>query len=170
MKRVIRRRMFESNSSSMHTVTVQGKKNVDEAWIPNRSDDGVIKIELDEYGWNGDGCWSFRTKLAYALSMILHTEYPGFNQYDESFVVDSDVLHECLGYKLLMDTIHKHIPWCEEIEIKKRSDYFYPYGYIDHQSYEDYHSLQDFLDDWNVDVERYLFDNGVVVHIDNDNH
>lgn len=164
MKKV-RNNCFESNSSSMHTVTVRGKKKIVDY---NYIHDGVITITLDEYGWNGDPCDDFLSKLRYAMSMVLHTEYPGFEYYDESFCIDQEVLEGLPGYELLINAIHKH-SGCKQIVVKKRNSY-YPYGYIDHQSYEHYNSLSDFLNDYNVDAERFLYDDGVVVWIDNDNH
>ena len=168
MKKVIRNSVWETNSSSMHTVTVRGKKNVDYVRY-NSPINGIIEVSLDEYGWSGPSCDTFKSKLKYALLMVLLTEYPSFNYYDESFVVDQSVLEECQGYKDILDAVRKHQD-CDFILIKRHNNSYYPYGYIDHQSYEDYNSLKDFLDDWNVDIERFLFDDGVVVHIDNDNH
>lgn len=168
MRKTIRYGMFETNSSSCHSVTVKGKYNKDDyVLIANHS--GVISVSLDEYGWDGDPCYDFDSKLAYAMSMVLHTEYPNFNHYDEDFVVDQEVLEDLNGYKMLLNAIKERCK-CNQIVIKRHNMDYYPYGYIDHQSYEDYDSLQDFLDDWNVDVDRFLFDDGVVVHIDNDNH
>ena len=167
MRKVIRYSIWESNSSSMHTLSVRGKRNVDSSYYPSNVN---IEIRLDEYGWDGDPCDDFRSKLAYAMSMVLNTEYPEFHYYHEDdFVVDQDTLESLDGYKLLLDAINKHVK-CERVIIKRKDNEYFPYGYIDHQSYEDYGCLQDFLDDWNVDAERFLFDDGVVVHIDNDNH
>ena len=167
MRKVIRYAIWESNSSSMHTLTVRGKRNVDNSYYPSNVN---IEICLDEYGWDGDPCDDFRSKLAYAMSMVLNTEYPEFHYYHEDdFIVDQNILESLDGYKLLLDAINKHVK-CERVIIKRKDNAYFPYGYIDHQSYEDYGCLQDFLDDWNVDAERYLFDDGVVVHIDNDNH
>ena len=165
MKRVMRSNVWETNSSSMHTVTVQGKRNINEYY---RISD-IIEVRLDEYGWSGAPCDDFMSKLAYAMSMVLHTEYPGFSSYDDNFVVDQDTLEELPGYKLLIDAIREH-GYCEKIVIERRDGAYFPYGYIDHQSYEDYSSLQDFLDDWNVDAEQFLFADNVTVWIDNDNH
>lgn len=165
MRRVMRSNVWETNSSSMHTVTIQGKRNINQYY---RVDD-MIEVSLDEYGWNGYPCDDFMSKLAYAMSMVLHTEYPGFSSYDDDFVVDQDTLEELPGYKLLIDAIREH-GYCEKIVIKRRDGAYFPYGYIDHQSCEYYSSLRDFLDDWNVDAEQFLFADNVTVWIDNDNH
>lgn len=164
MKRVIRNCVFETNSSSMHSVSVRDNRSINNYYIPEK----VIKIKLGEYGWDGDPLCDFHDKLSYAMSMVLHTEYPGFNIYDDYFVVDQEELEKLNGYKTLLEAIRKHGD-CEAIVIKKGRG-FYPYGYIDHQSYEDYSSLADFLKDWNVDAERFLFDDDVTVYIDNDNN
>lgn len=163
MKRVIRNSMFETNSSSCHTVTIRGSRE-----FINYRFDPVIEISLGEYEWNGYPCDDFKTKLEYAMSMVLHTEYPGFNHYDEDFVVDQSVLEGLDGYNTLIKAIRKHGD-CDAIIINRCNGDMYPYGYIDHQSYEDYDSLSDFLNDWNVDAETFLFDDGVVVWINNDN-
>jgi hypothetical protein len=43
-------------------------------------------------------------------------------------------------------------------------------GYIDHQSYEDYSNIQEFLNDYSTDIVNFVFNDGVTVVIDNDNH
>ena len=165
MKRVIRSNIWETNSSSSHSVAVHGERSLTDYY--DKKGPEVLEVHLGEYGWSGDTCDTFLSKLEYALSMVLHTEYPDFSHYDD-FIVDQKVLEDLDGYRMIMDAIRKHFN-CESILICRNNGY-YPYGYIDHQSYEDYSSLQDFLDDWNVDIERFLFDNGVYVLIDNDNH
>lgn len=167
MKKV-RYNVWETNSSSSHTVSVRGKRNVDgDYYNCCTQSNRIIKVGLDEYGWHGDPCDNFQSKLAYALSMVLNTEYPNFRYYDEDFVINQDTLEKCEGYQIILNAIRRHMD-VFGILIERKHDY-YPYGYIDHQSCEDYHSLQDFLDDWNVDIERFLFDDGVVVLILNDN-
>lgn len=165
MKRVMRSNVWETNSSSMHTVTIQGKRNINQYY---RVDD-MIEVSLGEYGWDGDPCDDFMSKLAYAMSMVLNTEYPGFSIYDDDFVVNQEILEELPGYKTLINAIREH-GYCEKIVIERLDGAYYPYGYIDHQSFEDYSSLQDFLDDWHVDAEQFLFADNVTVWIDNDNH
>ena len=166
--KVIRNSVWETNSSSMHTVSIKGKKDITKyAFV---GDSKSLAVHLDEYGWNGPDCDDFMSKLEYAMCMVLMTEYPDFNYWDEhGFTVNQTVLESLDGYQLLLNAVRTQFPECEEIVIKK-NDGYYPYGYIDHQSCESYHSLKDFLEDWDLDVERYLFDYSVVVHIDNDNN
>ena len=163
-RKVSRRGIWETNSSSSHVVSIRKERR---DTIINMS--GDIQIYLGEYGWYGDPCDDILTKLEYAMSMVLHTEYPKFNHWDEDFVVDQDKLEKCGGYKMLLDALNTHGSKCDRIVVKKRTGVFYPYGYIDHQSCE-YQSLQDFLNEWDIDAERFLWDDNVVVWIDNDNH
>ena len=167
MKIVRRKKVFETNSSSCHSIAIYGKPD----YCVNFSTDsyGNITVELGEYGWNGDPLDDFYSKLAYAISIVLHTEYPGFNNYDSDFYVDDDTLRECPGYQAIVDCICQ-VKDCEGILIKREDNDFYPYGYIDHQSYEDYKCFQDFLDDYGIDLYRFLFDYNIGVNIDNDNH
>jgi len=172
MKKVIRYNAFETNSSSMHTVTVRGKRNIDDYYKSsierNIDKDGNIVTTLDEYGWYGEPLTNFWEKLPYALLMVLYTEYSGFDYYDNNFTIDQDKLEKCTGYQNILEAIQSCCKECKGIIIEKMSGY-YPYGYIDHQSYEDYKSLNDFLNDWNVDIEHFLFDDNIKVYIGNDN-
>ena len=156
--------MFETNSSSLHTISISGQRNLNEYC----EIDGDINISLGQYGCSGDPCDDFYTKLSYALSLVLITEYPGFSFYEDDLIIDQSVLENLDGYNLLRTAINCHGN-CDRIFIKRLDTHFYPYGYIDHQSYEDYSSFANFLDDWNIDAERFLFDDNVVIYIDNDN-
>ena len=151
--KVIRNSVWETNSSSMHTVSIEGKKDITKyAFV---GDSKSLAVHLDEYGWSGPDCDDFMSKLEYAMCMVLMTEYPDFNYWDEhGFTVNQTVLESLDGYQLLLNAVRTQFPECEEIVIKKKS----------------YHSLKDFFEDWDIDVERYLFDYSVVVHIDNDNN
>ena len=62
--RIIRENVFESNSSSMHTVSVRGERDV--RWT-SINDNSVISVELDEYGWSGPTLYTFIEKLEYLL-------------------------------------------------------------------------------------------------------
>ena len=43
-------------------------------------------------------------------------------------------------------------------------------GYIDHQSYEGYSKIKEFLEDYSTDLLSFVFDTGITLYIDNDNH
>jgi hypothetical protein len=105
--------------------------------------------------------------------MLVETEGCGISCVDDLFETD--------GFKLINDAVADYCHcggiWIDE-DMKldsytwggKTHYYIEHNGYIDHQSYEDYGSVQDFLDDYGLSVTQFIFDNGVIVHTDNDNH
>ena len=135
---------FETNSSSCHGLMVKAKEDIDESYLRVRSD-GCIHSQLGEFGWGYDRYDNQETKLSYALTMVAESE--GFNEESEGFKMISDLIKEKTGCDLVIDS------YC---------------GYIDHQSC--YPSLKDFLDDWGISLERFIFDGDVELIIDNDNH
>ena len=111
-------------------------------------------------------------KLQYIITMLAETECRNIDTVDELF--------ETEGFKLVNDAVAEYCH-CDGIWINGDMKmkcyewdnathvYFSHDGYIDHQSC-DYNSVQDFLDDYNVDVTQFIFNDNVVVITDNDNH
>ena len=174
--KTIRRNVFETNSSSTHSVSVSNKNsdycgnNCLDSFIDY---DNRVHVRFGEFGWEID---SYRTpyeKLQYIVTMLAETE-------GRSVLTTSDFF-ETKGFKLINEAVGYYCH-CDGIWIdsnmkmscyewdNKTYCYLNHDGYIDHQSCEDYDSVQDFLDDYGVDINQFLFDNGVVVHTDNDNH
>jgi hypothetical protein len=177
MKRQIRRSVFETNSSSTHSVSVSRKNN-------QRYSSNVLNVFIDEYDNKihvrfGEFGWEIANynfpydKLQYIVTMLVETEGNNIASIDELFESD--------GFKLINDAIadycHCDGIWIDE-DMKldsyewngKVHSYISHEGYIDHQSCEDYNSVQDFLDDYGLDIIQFIFDDGVIVHTDNDNH
>jgi hypothetical protein len=105
--------------------------------------------------------------------MLAETEGRNIQTVDELFETD--------GFKLINDAVADYCN-CDGIWIDSNMKmdcyewdgtthiYFDHDGYIDHQSFEGYKSVQDFLDDYDLDITQFLFDDGVCVITDNDNH
>ena len=176
MKRQIRNSVFETNSSSTHSVSISNKrsyyygKDCLENYIGL---DNKVHVEFGEFGWEMEHYYSPYDKLQYIVTMLIETEGRSISSVDE--------LYETDGFKLINDTIANYCncdgifidsememdsyEWDGNVEVYVSHD-----GYIDHQSHEDYHSVQDFLKDYNVDITKFIFDEGVCVITDNDNH
>jgi len=80
-------------------------------------------------------------------------------------------LEEVEDFQRLNDYIKKLIPECKGIYV----DYFN--GYIDHQSCEGFHSINDFLSGYRgayrhgtLSLEDFLLNRNILLIIDNDNH
>ena len=161
MKIQIRRHVFETNSSSMHSLTLGGHTTNTEVKL---DEDKIYHTTFGEFGWSVEDYSGLDEKLQYILTMIVEiyrpeTEEAFYNLRDFKRVRD----YFC-SFTGAIDIV------VDDAGIKKGEYGNYHNGYIDHQSYEDYDSIDDFLNDNGVDsIYQYLFED-VIVHTDNDNH
>lgn len=177
MKRQIRRNVFETNSSSTHSVSVSRNNSQNyESTILNAfidEYDNKVHVRFGEFGWEIEDYSFPYEKLQYIVTMLVETEGRSISNIDGLFETD--------GFKMINDAVadycHCDGIWIDE-DLKQDSyewdgkTYYYVEheGYIDHQSCESYNSVQDFLDDYGLDVTQFIFNDGVIVHTDNDNH
>lgn len=168
--RKIRKNVFETNSSSMHSVCISGEKELDNPNLPILCGTNKVLSRFGEFGWEIENYSDQETKLSYLLTMIAETSYRKENKCN---------FYELDDFKMVQDVICEYCK-CDGIEIygdfevKKSNygDYYYLDfdGYIDHQSHEDYSCLQDFLDDYGVTIKEFIFSPDVILHTDNDNY
>ena len=168
MKKKIRKGTFETNSSSSHSLSVSRKHSYDYESIRKHIDlDGTLHIVPEEFGWEEREYRLPYNKIQYAFEMIYMTEF----SYDEREVLSVDEIYESEGFQALKSTILENIPECKDVVVERIEDTWGdPFGYIDHQSCEDYNSLQHFLNDYDVTLEEFIFNTGVILKTDNDNH
>lgn len=174
--RQIRNMVFETNSSSTHSVSVSYKNSnyYNENCLESFVDyDNKVHVEFGEFGWEVEHYYTPYEKLQYIITMLVETEGRNISTTDELFETD--------GFKLINDAVADYCH-CDGIWIDSKMKmscyewggkthiYLEHDGYIDHQSCEYYSSVQDFLDDYNVDITKFIFDDGVCVITDNDNH
>jgi len=168
----IRYGVFETNSSSCHSISFSNKyKRITKSKlkyetikdnakelrdIVNGNYDHSLEIPLGEFGWGVQTYNDCYTKLQYALTMAYVTEC-GYSSNGQGF-------EETDGYKKILDLLKEEIG-CEFLIVSNFED-----GYIDHQSCYDYSSLADFLSDWGVSLYDFIFNPYVKLNIDNDNH
>lgn len=174
MKRQIRSSVFETNSSSTHSVSISNKNSyyydkdcLEIDW------DNRVHVRFGEFGWEKAYYSLPYNKLQYIVTMLVETEGRNVSTVDELF--------ETSGFKLINDAVANYCG-CDGIwidsEMNMRSYvwgenekvYISHDGYIDHQSHEDYNSVQDFLDYYDVDIAKFIFDESVCVITDNDNY
>lgn len=171
----IRNSVFETNSSSTHSVSISHKKSYynDNDCLSEHIDyDNKVHVELGEFGWEVEHYSMPYEKLQYIATMLVETEGRNISSVDELFETD--------GFKLINDAVADYCN-CDGIWIDSymnmnsyewdgKTEFYLDHdGYIDHQSHESYQSVQDFLDDYGVDVKQFIFDYGVCVITDNDN-
>lgn len=159
MKRQIRKGVFETNSSSTHSISFC-KKELERNNMPIDCD-GYIHARFGEFGWEIANYYDQENKLSYLLTMAMHLN--GFcTFYGDD--IDEDIEHfmNTDDFKRISGDIADYVG-CNGIIIDNSE------GYIDHQSREDYFTLDQFLNENCTDIINFVFGN-VVVHTDNDNY
>ena len=156
MKLTIRKGMFETNSSSMHSIIIT--KNNNEYTQDELEDgyyNGVLKLwnsdelEFDRYPFELLATWD--RKVCFAIASYCGNKYWHSAKYNPEEDDGIEFLEN------LTKVIKKHISDFERIEIPqdmdKDRDLFPVYGYIDHQSKG---LLQKFLAEENISLEEFI--------------
>lgn len=161
----VRRSVFETNSSSTHSITITHGRISNNSIRVGR--DGYIHTELDDFGWEVCDYRSQAERLSYLVTMLAVKSDVTLWIYDANENrTDKDIVEDIMKtreFEKLSDEIGRHAR-CRGVIIDPSG------GYIDHQSHEDYRDFQDFLDYYNTNVVEFVFGHGNVVHTDNDNH
>jgi len=159
----IRNNVFETNSSSMHSVSINENNNIFDTNL--EIEDNKVVGHFDEFGWGYDCYNDTQTKLSYLLTMIAGV----VNSIDDLYSSDDFIkIEECIKHYINCDGISIAE---DEYRIKQDRDgetYLDFDGYIDHQS--QYFTIRDFLYENGVELEEFLFNSKVELIIDNDNH
>lgn len=156
MKKTIRYGVFETNSSSVHTVTIKGHAKYISPPLKVSENDNKVHITPDCFGWYYDGNYEgSEMKLSYLATMIVAQS--GFDYADNN------------DYFMLDELIRKHCN-CDGLAIDALDDDFYSKGYIDHQSYHS--SINNFLllECDGMSLGDFIFNDNVDLHISNDNN
>lgn len=145
MGKLIRRGVFETNSSSTHSIAIGSDTDL-LGFSPNTTDNG-IEIHTDDFGWSYEIYGSVESRLSYILIYI--RDWSG-DKHEEFTQVLTNVVSD-----------HTGAAYIKLIEDKEK-------GYIDHQSVEDqnYHYL---FEDPSV-LKTFLFSKDGYVETDNDNY
>ena len=166
--KVIRKSVFETNSSSMHSLSISGAEKL---CSPN-----FLNGYFGEFGWGYELLSSPEDRLSYLLVALAILS--GASDSEVSFEKRKGILFEYEKFKwvddIVKDQTGKHIliDW-ESIE-----GGYYSFGYIDHQSIEHPSLIPDvLLDFWSEDKDvfcknmtDFIFNDKYSIIIDNDNH
>lgn len=158
MKPVIRQGVFETNSSSSHSLCI----SIGQVNVPNYEGQ-TVNIVAGEFGWEVETHYDLYTKLSY-----LYTD--AMSGIDRQILedIDGNILPASMynsRLEMLVRVLHKHTK-CAEVVFEIQNDRFYPFGYVDHQSIGT--SDEAFESDENM--INFLFNKNSFVHTDNDNH
>lgn len=155
MVRQVRSSVFETNSSSTHSITIGNGPKV----FPGVRD--PLVVETGEFGWEIEKYTSFIDKAIYAFTYAIYCfdslkstyELELLNEVLEDYLQITILYMDDLGDTYLLD------------EILDGDGQFY-YGYIDHQSRDD---VSEIFESKEV-LENFLFCEDSYFETDNDNH
>ena len=167
---LIKRRsnVFETNSSSMHSVSYSPSSsstmNLEEirSKIALSSDQKVIYGSFGEFGWGYDVLSSFGEKLEYVLTSIRYHDNSAQDEQPET-------VKESKYFKWLSELLEQVIGCTLDLKEGRRGETV-DIGYIDHQSTD---TLDEYFQDettFKTKMIPLLFDNNCTIIIDNDNH
>jgi len=141
--KITRHRVFETNSSSTHSITFDGKSTTPSSDWDISSDmvNTTITTATSEFGWGKDIYDDFYTKLSYLATFILHHS-EGLNGPDHEKL--NGVIKEYLNSELIINDGN---------------------GHIDHQSVD---LAGDVLSETKEYIANYLFNKMVTLIIDSD--
>ena len=129
MKRQIRRSVFETNSSSMHSLTVTPNGKMSNL-VVDEYENKVI-TEFGEFGWGYDSYCDATTKLSYLMTMIIELN---------SDCMSLDEFYELEDFKRVNDVVSSHCN-CEGIRVESNLDKCsWSESYNDHDGYIDHHA------------------------------
>lgn len=165
----IRNSVFETNSSSTHSLSLGSRKDA-EYVIPKHDKDTEVTYTCGEFGWEESYLETWDEKLEYILTAIqYHIPLPENYWEDKT----ANLVYNCVinsnFYKWLQEMIYDHCGL--KIRLEKLDDNYYPMGYIDHQS-TDMLSWE-FVDDehrFKDNMKNIIFLKDSYIKTDNDNH
>lgn len=140
----IRRWVFETNSSSTHSISI-------EEWdMDFKSDNWIIEIETWEFWRSWWYYYDFYTKASYLRTWIV-------NEWNWT--------HE----KIFKETISE-FTWCEVVCKRWSWDEYYPDWYIDHQSIGKWDFFSEYSESESKEkIKKFLFNSSSSLYIWNDN-
>lgn len=154
----VRKNIFETNSSSTHSLVIS-KKDRGYDYDGLIIKDGVLHISFGEYGWGPEILRTPNEKLSYLITDRNNIDYdwecpPSEEEFEELLANDPKVQE-------IINVVKSCCPEIKEVKYEFGDEYN-PLGYVDHQSrgasYE--HDLS---------IEDIIFSNKVIILIDNDN-
>lgn len=164
--RLIRNKVFETNSSSCHSISITSDMELND--IPTPDEYGNLFIESGEFGWEQDEYNSWWGKAAYLIVYIRDWSGESQEKYKQLFEY---VVKEVTGAETIT---YEELFWKTEEKSYEYEGVTRTYqsklgeGYIDHQSVED--RDLDYMFEYVNEMKKFLFSSNSVLETDNDNH
>lgn len=185
--RIIRKSVFETNSSSSHSISV--KRNKTGKYDYNLPKDKSNKIPLVfgvpyDFGWGVTLYNDSYTKLNYLICMAVETHQMNMRDLNRPLLKEPEEILNIKDVKKIAKVIKDKINWFNGFAIGGTvngikftwDDIFFNFEgelclekSIDHQSFESYRNIDEFLKYNKITIENFLFNPKVTLIISNDN-
>lgn len=123
MTKQIRKNVFETNSSSSHSLTMSASDVVTPPFSKQILRDGVMPVSVGEYGWEYFRYYTVENKVSYLLTQITSGSLPT-SRNNETLTAELREQHE--KFDMLCKVVKAHTG--VDIEVQPGS------GYVDHDS------------------------------------
>lgn len=144
--------VFETNSSSTHSITISAINSNDILDVLSLNEDGNVVLNGGEFGWEYENYSDAETKASYMA--IYASEWSG-EKREEHIEIIKSVIKDQTG--------------CNDVIFNFSSDYNGTnWSYIDHQSVED--RDYDYLFESPNQLKDFIFNKNSTLYTDNDNH
>lgn len=153
----MRRNVFETNSSSSHSLVVSNKDRGYSYDLPV-DEEGILTIPFGEFGWGPEILKTPIEKLSYFI-----TDHAPYIEDDDKMDWDKLiklVLQKSEDIRDAIEIVKSNCPQVKEVKFEKCDEYW-PLGYVDHQSCGTSNDA--------ASIEDLIFNNSVLILIDNDN-
>lgn len=153
MKKQIRKQIFETNSSSTHSIVVGNNGEDIYAGLPKR-----LEFHGDEFGWEHKLYTDTQTKANYLFTSLIYTDTP--HEYVERIKSTLAKWGIEATFEEIVENRYSSGGVCYEID----GDY----SYVDH-GYENQDLVKELCED-EAKLMNYLFSDGSYVETGNDNY
>lgn len=148
MVKKIRQNVFETNSSSTHSITISNEGPLINDGSIEPDENGIVWLYGGQFGWGYDVFKDNLTKANYCATWIgIYSYYDDNDRFEKLEKAIKSVIEDCLMVKIDINS----------------EDYS---SYIDHQSIDELpdnlYSTSDYI--------NFIFNPNSVLIIDNDNH
>lgn len=156
--------VFETNSSSSHSITLPKSEArlIGQLYVDA---DGICRIYPGEFGWGFDRFTDAATKASYALTWI-----KAMPVFDLEPLFGPQISVEMRLQNIIALRMSAKVLFCPTRIRDLSGDYVDSWGYIDHQSIEDQGGAASPLFQNDQLLERFIFDPQCVLTIDHDNY
>jgi len=167
--KLIRNSVFETNSSSTHSLTVANKPSYTTLY-PNKA--GELRFtDPPGFGWSWDTYEDPTSKAWYLYIYLRDWVIGGANQgydkkYDKEIATRSQFTGDALEKLELLEKVIKDQTGADTIIWDDKSNYSSPEGYIDHQSVECGIDTVEFTEEC---IKDFVFGIGSLIETGNDN-